>query len=127
MHTKAIVALMTTALFLTACTDDFVPRDKTATYDSATGTLDLPYPCPDWSHSSLINYDNSLHSNFGCAVNTDSAQQLANPEDIAHGRASENSASPDSEISEGVIEQYRAGKIPQPLQPIQGSNGSSGQ
>jgi hypothetical protein len=114
-------------LSLAACGDEFVPREKVAQYDPETGTLELPYPCPDWSHSSLINYDNSPHSNYGCAVNTNVAQQLANPEDIAHGAPSDQSVGPDTEVTTRVIEQYRAGEIPVPLEPIQASAAEGGE
>ena len=33
---------------LTAC-DNYVPREKVATYDPETGELTMPYPSPDWS------------------------------------------------------------------------------
>jgi hypothetical protein len=112
-------------LALTACGGDFVPRDKEAHYDPLTGGIVLPYPCPDWSHSSVINYDNSVHSNYGCAVNNNMAQQLAYPEDLAHGRAGAP-VGPDAEIGTHVIELYRAGTIPQPLTPMQGGGSSGG-
>lgn len=108
-------------LLLTACGDDFTPRDKTAAYDPATGGLEYPYPCPDWSHSTVVNYDNSPHSNYGCAVNNNLAQQLAYPEDIAHGRPSDLSHGADAETTTRVIERYRAGEIPEPLVPMQAS------
>lgn len=108
-------------LLLTACGDDFVPREKTAIYNEQTGDLELPYPCPDWSHSSVINYDNSTHSNYGCAVHTNAAQQLAYPEDLAGGKSNATSDTPDTEITTHVIERYRGGEIPVDLQPEQGS------
>lgn len=115
------ILLVLPALALAACGDDYVPGEKTANYNQETGAIELPYPCPDWSHSSVINYDNSPHSNYGCAVNTNMAQQLANPEDLSHGRDQDASHAPDTEITTRVVEQYRAGEIPAPLEPMQES------
>jgi pilus assembly protein CpaD len=105
---------------LAGCTN-FEPRDKVATYEPETEQLTLPYPCPDWSQSQTSNYLNAPHSNFGCAVNTNSALQLADPADLHMGHGS---PTPDTEVTTRVVEQYRAGDLPQPLTPIQ-STGSS--
>jgi pilus assembly protein CpaD len=42
--------------------------------------------CPNWSLASQPNYNNRTMSNFGCGVNADLAAQVANPEDLVHGR-----------------------------------------
>lgn len=42
--------------------------------------------CPNWSVLSTPNWDNRTMSNFGCSVNTNLAAQVANPEDLIHGR-----------------------------------------
>jgi pilus assembly protein CpaD len=42
--------------------------------------------CPNWSRVSEPNYYNQNMSNFGCAVNSDIAAMIANPEDLVHGR-----------------------------------------
>jgi pilus assembly protein CpaD len=42
--------------------------------------------CPNWSLASQPNYNNRMMSNFGCGVNADLAAQVANPEDLVHGR-----------------------------------------
>ena len=102
---------------LAACGPDFVPRDKVAEVDMRTGEVILPHPCPDWSHSAQINWDNSNHSNFGCAVNNNLAVQLEDPRDLRRGKAGPPS---DPEFNQRVIERYRAGEIPEPLTPIQG-------
>lgn len=108
-------------LSLAACGgNNFTPREKVATYDPETKALTMPYPCPDWSQSQTSNYLNELHSNFGCAVNTNLAVQLEDPADLHRGHGS---AGPDAETSEGVIESYRAGELPVELKPLQ-SNGS---
>lgn len=114
MRTLWIIALLSMA----ACSSptNFTPREKTATYDPRTGQLTLPHPCPDWSQSQSQNYKNEKHSNFGCAVNTNLAVQLEDPQDLHHGHGK---VGPDPEISEGVVESYRAGNIPKELTPIQ--------
>lgn len=103
-------------LVLAAC-DDYEPRSKKAIYDPSTHALVLPYPCPDWSRSSSVNYGNVPHSNYGCAVENNLAIQLENPKDLWRGNGS---ASPDAEIGIRTIQQYRAGTIPAPLTPMQG-------
>ncbi len=101
---------------LAACDNNFTPNPKQATYDPQTRALTLPHPCPDWSQSQTQNYKNETHSNFGCAVNSNLAVQLENPEDLVHGRGK---ATPDTETTTRVIEQYRAGELPVALKPIQ--------
>lgn len=120
-HTYFVIPL----LFLAACADDFVPQEKIARYDpQVEGSIEYPYPCPDWSHSSTINYDNSLHSNYGCATRTNAARQLAYPQDLDHA-SGDAATGPDTEVSNRVIEQYRAGEIPAPLEPLQGDTGGN--
>lgn len=43
--------------------------------------------CPNWDRPSNPDYANSTMSNFGCAVNTNLAAMVANPEDLVSGRA----------------------------------------
>ena len=43
--------------------------------------------CPNWSSApSQPNFNNQSMSNFGCGVNSALAAQVANPEDLIHGR-----------------------------------------
>lgn len=42
--------------------------------------------CPNWSVPSQPNLENRSMSNFGCAVNSNIAAMVANPEDLFHGR-----------------------------------------
>lgn len=102
---------------LAACAGDFTPVEKQPTYDHTTGAVIPPYPCPDWSHSSVGNYDNSNHSNFGCATRNNLAVQLENPRDLIEGRG--HAGGGDIESSVRTIERYRAGEIPAPLVPQQ--------
>jgi pilus assembly protein CpaD len=43
--------------------------------------------CPNWSVPAQPNYNNRMMSTFGCAVNSNLAAMIANPEDLIHGRA----------------------------------------
>jgi pilus assembly protein CpaD len=42
--------------------------------------------CPNWSVPSQPNIENRSMSNYGCGVNSALAAQVANPEDLLHGR-----------------------------------------
>ncbi|QPC99343.1 MULTISPECIES: CpaD family pilus assembly protein [Qipengyuania] len=42
--------------------------------------------CPDWSAKSDINYNNGTYPNYGCAVNSNMAAMVANPEDLVRGQ-----------------------------------------
>ncbi len=101
---------------LAACTD-FTPADKSVSYDQATGKL-IQAPCPDWSQPSTGNVDSSLHSNFGCAYHRNFATQIADPNDLVRGHGTPGA---DTEATARTIARYRAGEIPEPLQPQQAS------
>lgn len=102
-------------LALAAC-QDYAPAEKVAHYNAEGGTVDLAHPCPDWSKSSVTNYVNENHSNFGCSVTNNMAVQLEDPADLARGHGN---PVPDTEMTTHVIVDYRDGKIPVPLQPTQ--------
>lgn len=51
----------------------------------ARSTATVP-GCPDWSSKSDVNYNNSNHSNYGCAINSNLAAMVANPEDLLEGQ-----------------------------------------
>jgi len=61
--------------------------------------------CPDWSEPASPNYANRLLSNFGCGVNSALAMQVANPEDLVHGR--EGTGVGDAAAAAKAIEMYR--------------------
>lgn len=42
--------------------------------------------CPDWSESSDMNYSNGTSPGYGCAVNSNLAAMIANPEDLLQGQ-----------------------------------------
>jgi pilus assembly protein CpaD len=46
--------------------------------------------CPNWSQPAQPNFNNRMMSNFGCAVNSNLAAMIANPEDLVHGREGTN-------------------------------------
>ena len=62
--------------------------------------------CPNWSLPSQPNYDNRTISNFGCGVNSNLAMQVANPEDLVHGR--DGGATSDSAAGAKAVLLYRS-------------------
>jgi pilus assembly protein CpaD len=62
--------------------------------------------CPNWSLPSSPNFDNRNMSNFGCAVNTNIAAMIANPEDLIHGR--EGMATTDVDAASKGVLLYRS-------------------
>jgi len=42
--------------------------------------------CPHWSAKSDMNYTNATSPNYGCAVNSNMAAMIANPEDLISGQ-----------------------------------------
>jgi pilus assembly protein CpaD len=44
--------------------------------------------CPNWSKTTEANYNTSNHPNYGCAVNSNLAAMVADPEDLVRGRES---------------------------------------
>jgi len=42
--------------------------------------------CPDWSARSDMNYTNGMSPNHGCAVNSNMAAMVADPQDLLEGR-----------------------------------------
>lgn len=61
--------------------------------------------CPNWSLPAQPNYNNRSMSNFGCAVNSNLAAMIANPEDLIHGR--EGSGVVDTLTSSKAVGAYR--------------------
>jgi pilus assembly protein CpaD len=62
--------------------------------------------CPNWSVPSQPNHQNRTSSNFGCAVNSNLAAMVANPEDLIHGR--EGSAVVDATTATRAVDSYRS-------------------
>lgn len=61
--------------------------------------------CPNWGRHSQPEIENKSTPNFGCAVNSNLAAMIANPEDLLHGR--EGSSVTDTMTAERAIEMYR--------------------
>lgn len=53
-------------------------------------TAEVP-GCPDWDRISQPDFENSTGSNYGCAINSNLAAMIANPEDLVSGRAAGSS------------------------------------
>ena len=70
--------------------------------------------CPNWSQASQPDWDNKTMSNFGCGVNSNLAAQVANPEDLLHGR--EGAAVTDTVTAAKAVQFYRT-------QPVSGTKG----
>jgi len=64
--------------------------------------------CPNWRNPSEPDYLNRTMSNFGCAVNSNMAAMVANPEDLFHGRS--GSGVGDSLTATKAVEFYRKAK-----------------
>jgi pilus assembly protein CpaD len=64
----------------------------------------VPY-CPNWSLPAQPNPENRNLSNFGCAVNSNLAAMVANPQDLVHGR--EGTGVGDSLTASKAIGSYR--------------------
>ncbi len=60
--------------------------------------------CPNWSSNSDFNPGNGLSGNYGCAVNSNLAAMVANPEDLVHGATGDTTV---SVRSTKAIEAYR--------------------
>jgi len=43
--------------------------------------------CPDWSAKSDMNYNNATYPGYGCAINSNLAAMVANPEDLIEGQS----------------------------------------
>jgi pilus assembly protein CpaD len=42
--------------------------------------------CPNWTKTTDANFNSSNHPNYGCAVNSNMAAMVADPEDLVRGR-----------------------------------------
>ncbi len=61
--------------------------------------------CPNWSKAPTPNFDDSSDSNYGCAMNSNLAAMIADPQDLVHGR--EGSGVTDASTSTKAVDQYR--------------------
>ena len=61
--------------------------------------------CPDFSRPSQPDFENRSNPNFGCGVSTNLAMQVANPEDLLHGRGGGSAV--DAITGAKAIQMYR--------------------
>jgi pilus assembly protein CpaD len=64
---------------------DIVPG--TARIVVTRSTANVPN-CPNWTKTTEANFNSSNHPNYGCAVNSNLAAMVADPEDLVRGRTS---------------------------------------
>jgi pilus assembly protein CpaD len=62
--------------------------------------------CPNWGRPSEPDFANRSSSNYGCSINSNFAAQVANPEDLLHGR--EGSSAVDAMTGTKAVQLYRA-------------------
>lgn len=60
--------------------------------------------CPNWDRQSQPEFASSTMSNYGCAVNSNLAAMVANPEDLVRGRSSDGN---DPRTVSKAIKTYR--------------------
>lgn len=73
-------------------------------------SISYPERCPDWRHSAVINYDNSVMSNHGCATAINLGHMLA---DKNHLLKSVGDQRPQTESSVMAVENYYRAEIRQ--------------
>ena len=66
--------------------------------------------CPDWSNASDMNYSNGTYPGYGCAINSNIAAMVADPEDLVNG--DKGSGETYVRRSSKAVESYR-GKAPE--------------
>jgi len=62
--------------------------------------------CPNWSRPAAPDPENHSMSNYGCAVNSNIAMMVANPEDLIHGR--EGNGVGDTITAAKAVQLYRS-------------------
>jgi pilus assembly protein CpaD len=62
--------------------------------------------CPNWSRPSEPDYNNRSMSNYGCAMNSNLAAMVANPEDLIHGQ--EGNGVGDNSTGAKAVQFYRS-------------------
>ncbi|MEL7445246.1 MAG: CpaD family pilus assembly protein [Pseudomonadota bacterium] len=63
--------------------------------------------CPDWSEKSDTNYLNGTADGYGCAVNSNLAAMVADPEDLIEGKADTSEVPLDTAVK--AVNAYRNG------------------
>lgn len=92
-------------------------------------------PCPNWSKSPAIDFNNMVASNFGCSTAGNLAQMVANPMDLASGR---RAGFADSPTAVSAVRRYYTDKVvlpnavsvgpiaASPSSPVGGAGGGGG-
>ena len=62
--------------------------------------------CPNWSRPAAPDFANRSMPNYGCAVNSNLAAMIADPEDLVHGR--ESVAVTDTTAATRAVDLYRS-------------------
>lgn len=70
--------------------------------------------CPDWTSEPTFTFNNTVHSNYGCATASNLGMMIADPEDLINGRTL---APADGDYLRTSIDNYRAGKTKALLDP----------
>jgi pilus assembly protein CpaD len=65
--------------------------------------------CPDWTKSTIENFANTVHSNFGCATAANLAAMVADPRDLLNGRPMGPVV---GDAATAPMHRYRTGKLP---------------
>lgn len=79
--------------------------------------------CPDFSKASETNFDNTDHSNFGCASIHNLGVMVADPADLVRGR---DAGAQDGAAAVLAVQRYRTGKTTKLIDDSITSLGSSG-
>jgi len=79
--------------------------------------------CPNWERPSQPNYNNKTRPGHGCAVNSNYAAMIANPEDLIHGR--EGTGVLDAATAAKAVGTYRQ-QAPTGKGPLQAISTKSG-
>jgi len=61
--------------------------------------------CPSWNDRAEADFTGGLSDNYGCAINTNLAAMVADPQDLVHGR--EGALDPTNGVSARAIKTYR--------------------
>jgi pilus assembly protein CpaD len=64
--------------------------------------------CPNWSKAPGNDFDNTLHSDYGCATATNLAAMIADPRDLAEGRTM---GPPKGNPAIAAMHRYATGKV----------------
>jgi pilus assembly protein CpaD len=72
--------------------------------------------CPNWSVPSSPTTDNASTSHYGCALNSNLAAMVANPEDLFHGHG--NGETTDAQTASKAVKYYRGAPLNTGLQNV---------